>query len=81
MKLVKDLYACTVALFASSGVLDVEGSRIKPKTIKFIPGDHLITDVIGDVVPRLINIWPVSDILGCDLGRRHIVPGGVVLNG
>lgn len=80
MQLVEDLYANPVALFTCSRVLDLEGLGIQAQTVEFLSCDHLVADIVCDVVPCFVDLGPVADVFGHCLHGGDVVPCCLVLD-
>jgi hypothetical protein len=73
VELVKDLYANTIANLARFGALDRERRGIKSQSIKLFPGDHLVSNIICDVIPCLVDLWAIPDKFGSLKGWSYVV--------
>lgn len=73
VELVKDLYANTIAYLTRLGTLDGERRGIKAQSIKLFPGDHLVSNIICDVIPCLVDLWAITDKFGSVEGWSYVV--------
>lgn len=80
MQLMEDLNSSSVSLLARTRVIDGQRAWIKTETLKLLRSDHLIANIVGDVVPRLINIRSISGEFGLIQRRSDVVTRCLVLD-
>lgn len=68
----EDLHPNTVAFLPCLGILDCEGRGIKTKVVELVACNHLVADIVCDMLPCLVNFRTIADELsflggGCDV--------------